>query len=147
VKLRTEAMLGAISETANMTAAMVNITLNVAEIPFPFGLNIIERTPSIKKRFAMPDSNRLIQLATVKTGGTVNIADAVPLVGTKPVIKSAKVNLIELVNDISGEVDPRVYHEKVITKRSITVAILSVLSNLGFTLEMMKTRVTITKKT
>jgi hypothetical protein len=65
VKLRIEAMLGVISEATKMIAAIIVITLYCAEIPFPFGLNIIERTPIIKKRFAIPDSNRLIHVAAV----------------------------------------------------------------------------------
>jgi len=144
--LSFEAKLGTISETAKMTAAIVNITLNCAEIPFPFDLNTIERTPIIKKRFAIPDSNRLIQVAIVKTWGTANTVDAVTaLVDNRPEVNSTKVSLIESVNDISGALDPRAYHEKVITKRSNTVTVLSVSSNLGFTLEIMKTIVTIAR--
>ena len=88
-------MLGTISETTKMIAATINITLYCSEIPVPFGLNIIERTPIIKKRYAIPDSNRLIQVATVKTWGTANIVvDAVPVVGGTPVVNSAKAALM-----------------------------------------------------
>jgi hypothetical protein len=78
VKLRVDAMLGAISETARIIPAIIVIRLYLAEIPVPFGLNSIARTPIIKKRFAIPDTNRLIQLAAVKTWGVPNILDAVP---------------------------------------------------------------------
>jgi hypothetical protein len=143
VKLRIDAILGAIIETAKITAARVNITLNCAGIPFPFSLNIIERTPIIKKRFAIPNSNRLIQLAAVKTWGAANIADAdAPPAGN---VNSAKASLRVLINDVSSEVCPKAYHERVITKRSKTIKVLSVLSNLSFTFEMMKTRITVAR--
>jgi hypothetical protein len=61
-----------------------------------------------------------------------------------PVVNSTKVPLIALANEISGAL-VRAYHEKVIAKRRKTVKVLSVSSNLGFNLEMMKTRATIAK--
>jgi len=145
VKLRIDAILGAISEAPKMIAAIIVITMYFAEIPVPFGLKIIARTPIIKKRYAIPDSNRLIQVATVKTWGVANTVAAVPVVGDTPLVNSTKVCLRVLVNDISSELDPIEYHKKVIKKRSNTVAVLIVSSNLGFTLEMMKTKATIAR--
>jgi hypothetical protein len=147
VKLRVDAMLGAISETPKRIAAIIVITTYFAEIAVPFGLNIIERTPIIRKRFAILDSNRLTQVTAVKTWGIKNIEDAVTALAdvADTVVNSAKVCLKVLLNSISGELNPKEYHEKVTTKRSNTVTVLSVSSSLGLILEIMKITVMMPK--
>jgi hypothetical protein len=144
VKLRVDAMFGAISETPKMTAAIDNNALNCEEIPFPFSLSNNERTPIIKKRFAIPTSITLIQVASAKTWGIENKVDA-PATAGRPAVKSTKVHLMLLTNAVCGPLDHREYHEKVSTKINKTVKVLSVTPNLGFTREMMKTIATMAR--
>ena len=129
-------------EMARKIPAIIDITLYCAEIPILFCFNIIARTPIIKKRFTIPFNARLIQDAIVKTGGRANILEAPCCPPNWPIVNSWKVNLIVFINDIIGELEVNVYHEKVIPKRSRTVTTLSVSSNLGFILEIMKIRAT-----
>jgi hypothetical protein len=71
VKFRVCATIGNKKETAKMTAAknVVNLYLSEIEISIFLGRNITARMPITKKRFTRPDTNRLIQLAAVKTVG------------------------------------------------------------------------------
>ena len=75
-----------ISEIAKTVAAKINIPKYSVEILLR--LNIIERTPIIRKRYAIPESNRLIQVAAVKICGRArkDSADIIS-VGNRPTVK------------------------------------------------------------